>query len=92
MANEKEVKEILARVANEISRESELQGGTFRVADLSSQLSNLAKGGDAAWTISYSTASVADLKPGFRGGEVAWSISYSTSSAAALQGIKETAK
>ena len=55
----------------------------FEVADLRAQFADLVKGGNAAWTISYSTSSAA-INQLERLGQVAWTISYSTSSAAII--------
>ena len=73
---------VLSRVSAEVAKE--VSGGEargFQVADLRAQFADLVKGGDVAWTISYSTSSAAALG---RLGEVAWTISYSTSSAVAI--------
>lgn len=80
---------IVERVAAEVGKEVEVgEARAFQVSDLRAQFADLVKGGDVAWTISYSTSSVAavenDKVLGSQG-NVAWTISYSTSSAALAQ-------
>lgn len=84
VASEQEVKDIVARVTADVMRESQSKEATFKVADLTAHVTDIVKGADAAWTITYSTAAatLGEASPRLRGTEVAWSISYSTASAA----------
>lgn len=81
--------EIFRRVSEEVSKEVGSGGAVgaasaFKVSDLRAQFADLVKGGEAAWTISYSTSSARLDSAGDLGrlGNAAWTISYSTSSAA----------
>jgi hypothetical protein len=91
-----QLNEVVARVMNDVAQEVKGYEKAFRVTDLQTQLAGLAKvGGQAAWTISYSTssASIAALSDRVRvGGEAAWTISYSTSSAAIEKALTETGR
>ncbi|KQO09204.1 hypothetical protein C8J44_0346 [Sphingomonas sp. PP-CE-3A-406] len=81
MPSEQEINDIVARVSAQVLREVKSSEQVFRIGDLSTHVIDLGKGGDAAWTISYSTAA-ATLDGGTRIrtlDEVAWTISYSTS-------------
>ena len=81
MPSEQDINDIVARVSAQVLREVKSSEQVFRIGDLSTHVIDLGKGGDAAWTISYSTAA-ATLDGGTRIrtlDEVAWTISYSTS-------------
>ncbi|RMB35913.1 hypothetical protein C8J47_1436 [Sphingomonas sp. PP-F2F-G114-C0414] len=81
MPSEQEINDIVARVSAQVLREVKSSEQVFRIGDLSTHVIDIGKGGDAAWTISYSTAA-ATLDGGTRIrtlDEVAWTISYSTS-------------
>ena len=74
---------------NDVVQEVKGQERAFGVLDLRAQVTELGKvGGEAAWTISYSTSrtSIEKLSAAARiGGESAWTISYST----ALTGVEK---
>lgn len=80
-----QLSEVVSRVVGDVMRETRAHEAAFGVADLQSHLGELAKvgGGQAAWTISYSTSrtSIDALHDAAAlGGDVAaWTISYSTS-------------
>ena len=81
MPSEQDINDIVARVSAQVLREVKSSEQVFRIGDLSTHVIDLGKGGDAAWTISYSTAA-ATLDGGTRIrtlDEVAWTINYSTS-------------
>jgi len=79
-----QLRDVVARVVGDVMRETKANEAAFGVADLQSHLGELAKvGGDAAWTISYSTSrtSIDALRESaaLGGDTAAWTISYSTS-------------
>lgn len=86
--NSLRLNEIFRRVSDEVAKEIGTPvapaANAFKVSDLRAQFSDLVKGGEAAWTISYSTSSARVGNAGDLGrlGDTAWTISYSTSSAA----------
>ena len=85
MADERQIREIVSRVTAEMTRDAQASEKAFQIGDLHSHLSDFARlGSENAWTISYSTASVADVAGEVvsrLGGEAAWTISYSTAAA-----------
>jgi hypothetical protein len=101
MADEKQIREVVARVTAELANESQgYERELFKVGDLKAHLSDFRTfgGGDAAWTISYKTAAITSVEgvdlvgPG---GDAAWTISYKTSAAGDVveeQVAKRTAK
>jgi hypothetical protein len=95
MANDREIKEIVARVTADVINETRGKEAAFTVSDLSTHLRNIAKGDEVAWTISYSTAAASLSEAGIRTNplnEVAWSITYSTSAAVLQQELGTVAK
>ena len=94
MASEKEVKDIVARVTADVLNETRGGEATFKVADLSAHLRDIAKGDESAWSISYSTSAAVMGEQLIRplGGDVAWSISYSTSAATLKDRIAQQVK
>lgn len=85
MADEKSIRDIVARVTAELSRDAAAAESAFRVDELHTHLADF-KGlaSDNAWTISYSTSGIAELvgSEAIRfGSDNAWTISYSTSAA-----------
>ncbi|MES3098339.1 hypothetical protein [Sphingomonas faeni] len=84
MPNEQEINDIVARVSAQVLREAKSSEQVFRIGDLSTHVIDLGKGGEAAWTVTYSTAA-AQLGDASRIrplDQLAWTISYSTSKAA----------
>jgi len=80
-----QISEVLQRVLSEVGQEAQTYEKAFAVTDLRSSVAELGKvGGQAAWTISYSTRS-ADVAR-IAGGQAAWTISYSTRSASIDRG------
>lgn len=90
MSTDQERNDIVAKVKAQVLSELSVHDKQFQVSDLTAHLGGLSKGGDQAWTISYSTSAAVLRNPGLRGAEAAWTISYSTSSAAIgeLAGVK----
>lgn len=81
MPSDQEINDIVTRVSAQVLREVKSSEQVFRIGDLSTHVIDLGKGGDAAWTISYSTAA-ATLDGSTRIhaiDTVAWTINYSTS-------------
>jgi hypothetical protein len=80
MPSETEIKEIVARVSAQVMSEAKTNEKVFRIGDLSAHVTELAKGRDEAWSVTYSTTSAQlDASRINPVDQVAWSISYSTS-------------
>ncbi len=81
MPNEPDINDIVARVSAQVLREVKSSERVFRVGDLNSHVLDFSKGGDAAWTVTYSTTSATlDGIDRIRSlDDIAWSITYSTS-------------
>ena len=90
MATEKELKEVIDRVTAEVIQEIQGHEGAFKVADLYTQLKDLATvGGPVAWKITYDTSGDAVVSAKERvtlGGPVAWKITYDTSGDVIVKG------
>jgi hypothetical protein len=90
-----QLESIVSRVTEQFAQElSTNPGRGLAVTELGTQAVELNKiGGDATWTISYSTAAaaLAGTEAAARAGvDAAWTISYSTAAAAEL-GVEEVA-
>lgn len=95
MANDREIKDIVARVTADVLNEAKGGEAAFTVSDLSAHLNTISKGDEAAWTISYSTAAASLADAGIRtnpGAQAAWTISYSTAAATMQKELGAVAK
>jgi len=80
-----QLKEIISRVTSEVQKEVGANLQTFAVSDFHNSVEGLGKAvSNAAWTITYSTNSLADIAaardPLAVSRNAAWTISYSTNS------------